>query len=109
MSKTVYLVVEDLSTVVDGAIIELFNSRHVGLGSLSEGATYADMKALKESLVPIKGAGSIKLKDGAEYWVLPFYNAGGDVTLLEDGVFILSATGLKDFGWDVIEEDIEGI
>lgn len=109
MSKTVYLVVEDLSTEVDVAIIELFNSRHVGLGSLSEGDTYGDMKTLKESLIPIKGAGSIKFKDGAEYWVLPFYNSGGDVTILENGIFILSATGLKDFGWDVIEEDIEGI
>ena len=106
MSKTVYLVVQELSTVVDGAIIELFNSRHVGLGSLSEGATYGDMKTLKESLIPIKGAGSIKLKDGAEYWVLPFYEAGGDVTLLEEGVFILSAAELKDFGWDIVEEEI---
>ena len=106
MSKTVYLVVEDLSTEVDGAIIELFNSRHVGLGSLSEEATYRDMKTLKKSLVPIKGDGGIKFKDGAEYWVLPFYDAGGYVTLLEDGIFILSSTELKDFGWDVIEEEV---
>lgn len=106
MNKTVYLVVKELSTEVDGAIIELFNSRHIGLGSLSEGATYEDMKTLKESLVPIKGAGGIKVKDGDEYWVLPFYDAGGDVTLLEEGVFILSAAELKDFGWDVIEEEI---
>lgn len=106
MSKTVYLVVQELSTVVDGAIIELFNSRHVGLGSLSEGATYADMKALKESLVPIKGAGGIKVKDGDEYWVLPFYEASGDVSLLEEGVSILSATELKDFGWDIVEEEV---
>ena len=106
MSKTVYLVVKELSTVVDGAIIELFNSRHIGLGSLSEGATYADMKTLKESLVPIKGAGEIKVKDGDDYWVLPFYEAGGDVNLLEEGIFILSAAKLKDFGWDVIEEEI---
>jgi len=106
MSKTVYLVVQDLSTEVDGAIIELFNSRHIGLGSLSEGATYADMKALKESLVPIKGAGEIKVKDEIGYWVLPFYEAQGDVSLLEEGVSIISVIELNDFGWD---EEIEEV
>ena len=104
MSKTVYLVQDDLSTEVDLAIIELFNSRHVGLGELSEGATYQDMKTLKESLVPIKGAGSIKLKDGEEYWVLPFYESGKNVRPMSGEVLILSSSDLNSFGWDV--EDI---
>lgn len=102
MSKTVYLVQDDLSTEVDAVIITLFNARHVGLGELSEGATYQDMKTLKESLIPIKGAGSIKLKDGVEYWVLPFYE-GGVIPPIE-GVEILSSEELKAFGWDIIEE-----
>lgn len=102
MSQTVYLVVQDMSGVVDNAIIDLFNARHAGLGELEYGSTYADMKLFKEELSPIKGAGYIRQKDGVDRWVLPFYSHPD--MFVPDNAEVLSVSELKAYGWDVIEE-----
>jgi hypothetical protein len=99
--ETVYLVQKDLSKIVAEGIITLFNARHVGLGSLGVGATYQEMKELKESLIPIKGAGYIRNKNAEEYWVLPFYSHP-EMGEYED-VEVLTSVELKNYGWDVEE------
>jgi len=105
MSKTVYLVVVDLTEEVDSGIVALFNSRHVGLGELKEGDTYGDMKLLKESLIPIKGAGYMRAKNSVDHWVLPFdsHDAMGNFPDVE----VLTSEELNNYGWDVEEEPIQ--
>ena len=98
MSNTVYLVVEDMSGVIDDAIIDLFNARHSGLGELAYSSTYADMKSFKETNAPIKGAGYIRKKDGADRWVLPFYSHPD--MFAPDNAEVLSISELKNYGWD---------
>jgi len=108
MSNTVYLV-ERESTIgtkaIEDGIVDLFNARNEKHGlSLVYGQTYGDMRQLLKDNEPTKGAGYPMFKDGVQYWILPFieHPLMGEF----DDVLVLTKQELKDFGWDVEEEEI---
>lgn len=102
--KTVFLIQKEMSTPIEDGIVDLFNSRHIGLGSLSYGDSYQAMYELKESLEPTKGKGYFNKKDDEEYWVLPFepHPQMGSFP----SVTVVDKEGLNNFGWDIEVEPI---
>jgi len=114
MSKTtVFLVVSDLTGLLSSDIIALSNARNNARAdlkgvyvNLEEGATYADLRtSYKDLYSPMKGYGSLRMKDGNEYWALPF-TASAEMTVPDPlYAIVLDRAGYLSFGWDI--EEIE--
>ena len=102
---TVYLIVKDLSTVIDDKIIPLINARNVKGTPLKIGDSFYDLRQLKISLEPEKGRGGFKKKDGVNYWFLPFEFSKDMV--IQEGVEVLTSEQMTNYGWD--SEEIEAL
>jgi len=100
--ESIFLVVEDLTGQIDDAIVHLINSRHTSEWALNLGATWQDLKTMKESN-PIKGAGYPMFKGGVEFWVLPFRSH--ENMYKPDNAEVLTREQKHNYGWDIIEEN----
>ena len=111
MATTVYLAIHDMTGVMSDKVIGMINYRCTNTKGIDHvpfesGTSYQDLRDRYIAYSPIKGAGGERKKDGATYWVLPFWTAVGmpDPNPLY-GV-TLSATELNEFGWDIEEIEV---
>lgn len=109
MSKTVYLVVHDMSGVMSDKVIGMINYRCNNTNGLDHtyfesGTTYQELKNRYKTYIPIKGGGEYRLKEGKPYWVLPFWFVEGMPSPDPLYAETLSTTELNNFGWDIEEE-----
>ena len=117
-NKTVYLVVHDMNGTLDATTIAMINYRNSNTEGLvdyvpftdgtedTEETTYQMLRNRYEGYKPIKGAGGDRTRDGGPYWVLPFWTAEGMPDPKPEYAVVLSATELREFGWDVVDVDI---
>lgn len=106
MKETVYLIVKDMGVEIETQIIALANARNEGVKGytpLEEGDTYQTLHDKYYALRPIKGCGGVRLKDGEEHWVLPFYSHPQMIEPESEDVTVLDSKALRSFGWDVEE------
>ena len=110
-NKTVYLVVHDMNGTLDATTIAMINYRNANTAGLvdyipfEEGTTYQMLRDRYETYKPIKGAGGDRFKDSVPYWALPFWTAEGMPDPNPSFAVVLSASELREFGWDV--ENVE--
>lgn len=110
MTNTVYLIVKNLDGVVDDFIVPLANERNARISSFTQlevGDTWGRLKQSFEESAAEKGRGGeiIRIKDGVEYWVLPFMTHPNMSQPVEpNDAFVLDLATYKAFGWDVEEE-----
>jgi hypothetical protein len=111
-NTTVYLVVKNLSGVVDDFIVPLANGRNAGISTftkLNSGDTWGRLKQSFEESSAEKGRGSeiIRLKDGVEYWILPFtvHPEMAQPAIPEDA-FVLDKASYVSYDWDVDGEEL---
>jgi hypothetical protein len=108
MSNTKFLVVEDLDGDISTDMVAFINARNNGRADLrgvyvdlQDGATYRELREAYRGYSPIKGYGSLRDKDGVEYWILPF--ASSDELPNIDNAQILNKAEYLSFGWTVEE------
>ena len=110
MSNTKFLIVQDLDGALSLDMIAFINARNNARAdlkgiyvNLQEGATYRELREAYITYSPIKGFGTLRLKDTAEHWVLPF--SGSDELPSVDNAEILNREEYLLIEWDI--EEIE--
>jgi len=110
MSNTKFLIVQDLDGALSLDMIAFINARNNARAdlkgiyvNLQGGATYRELREAYITYSPIKGFGTLRLKDTVEHWVLPF--SGSDELPSVDNAEILNREEYLLIEWDI--EEIE--
>tara|TARA_R110000744_G_scaffold377299_1_gene492171 strand:+ start:821 stop:1153 length:333 start_codon:yes stop_codon:yes gene_type:complete len=110
MNKTKFLIVQDLNGALSSEMIAFINARNNSRADLKgvyvdlkERVTYRDLRDAYIGYSPIKGFGTLRLKDTVQYWILPF--EGANKLPIIDNAEILSREDYLLIKWDI--EEIE--